>query len=88
MKSRRLPSMPLVVLVGASAILQAETVWACSVCFGDPESPMAKGVVAGVLVLVSVVGAVLLGVVGTGLFWVNRSRALDRLEDTGPTQDP
>ena len=88
MKSRRRLSMPLVALVGASVTWQAETVWACSVCFGDPESPMAKGVVAGVLVLVSVIGAVLLGVAGTGLFWVSRSRALARLEDTNPTHDP
>ena len=89
MKSRRFPSMPLVVLIGASALIwQAETVWACSVCFGDPESPMAKGVVAGVLVLVGVIGMVLLGVVGTGLSWVSRSRALARLEDTDPAHDP
>ena len=80
--------MPLVALVGASATWQAETVWACSVCFGDPESLMAKGVVAGVLVLVSVITMVLLGVVGAGLSWVSRSRALARLEGTNPAHDP
>ena len=88
MKLHRLPSMPLAAWVGAAAIWHADSVWACSVCFGDPESPMAKGVVAGVLVLVGVIGMVLLGVVGTGLFWVSRSRALARLEDTDPTHDP
>ena len=56
---------------------------ACAVCFGDPDSPMAKGVVWGVLVLVGIVSFVLAGVAGTALFWLHRSRHLpaqDRLE--------
>ena len=58
---------------------------ACAVCFGDPDSPMTKGVVAGVIVLVSVVGFVLLGVAGTGLYWVHRSRRLTRVDPSaGP----
>ncbi len=54
---------------------------ACAVCYGDPDSPMAKGVVAGVLTLVGVIGFVLVGIAGTGLFWIQRSRRLGRLED-------
>ncbi len=54
---------------------------ACAVCFGDPDSPMAKGVVAGVLTLVGVVGFVLVGIACTGLSWIQRSRRLRRLED-------
>ena len=54
---------------------------ACAVCFGDPESSMAKGAVAGVLVLMGVIAFVLAGVAGTGLFWIQRSR---RLGDGGP----
>jgi len=51
---------------------------ACAVCFGDPDSGMARGVVAGVWVLIGVVGFVLTGVAGTGLFWLHRSRVLTR----------
>jgi hypothetical protein len=50
----------------------------CAVCFGDPESGMAKGVVAGVWVMIGFVGFVLAGFVGTGLFWLQRSRSLAR----------
>jgi hypothetical protein len=39
---------------------------------------MIDGVVAGIWVLVGVVGFVLAGVAGTGLFWVHRSRMLSR----------
>jgi hypothetical protein len=51
---------------------------ACAVCFGDPESGMAQGVVAGVFVLIGVVGFVLVGLAGTGLFWMHRARQLSR----------
>lgn len=54
---------------------------ACSACFGDPNSSMAKGAVAGVLVMVGVVGFVLLGVAGTGLYWVHRSRVIARVAE-------
>lgn len=49
---------------------------ACAVCFGDPESDMARGAVAGIIVLASIVGFVLMGITGTGIFWVHRSRQL------------
>lgn len=54
---------------------------ACSACFGDPNSSMAKGAVAGVLVMVGVVGFVLAGVAGTGLYWVHRSRVIARADE-------
>ena len=49
---------------------------ACSVCFGDPDSAMAKGATAGVLFMVGVIGFVLCGIAGLGLTWVHRSRRL------------
>lgn len=60
-------------LVMGSAVREAQ---ACAVCFGDPDSAMAQGVVWGVLVLVGIVGFVLAGVAGTALFWLHRSRRL------------
>lgn len=53
-------------------------VLACSVCFGDPESAMAKGAVMGVLTLGGIIGSVLLMIVGTGAFWLHRSMKLAR----------
>lgn len=68
--------------MGAAVLCTADRASACAVCFGDPESPMAKGVVAGVIVLLSVVSFVLLGFVGTGLFWAQRGRRLARGEQS------
>ncbi|MCI0748831.1 MAG: hypothetical protein L0Y58_25775 [Verrucomicrobia subdivision 3 bacterium] len=48
---------------------------ACSVCFGDPNSPVAQGVVMGVLVLLSVVLAVLGGFTAFGIYMARRSAA-------------
>ena len=61
-------------------------VHACAVCFGDPNSPMVKGAAAGVLVLVGVISVVLLGVAGTGMFWVHRSRRLARAVEEAKTE--
>lgn len=46
---------------------------------------MAKGAVVGVAVLLGVIIAVLGGVAGVGLFWVQRSR---RLGSPPPTEGP
>ena len=61
-------------------------VHACAVCFGDPNSPMAKGVAAGVLVLVGVISFVLLGVAGTGIFWIHRGRRQTQIEETAKAE--
>ena len=50
----------------------------CAVCFGNPKSAMSKGVVAGVIFLVVVIGAVLLGIVCVGLVWARRERVLQQ----------
>ena len=49
---------------------------ACATCFGDPNSNLSKGVVWGVLVLVSIVACVLAGFTGVGIFWMKRARYL------------
>ncbi len=64
-------AMLLLILAIPTASVQA-----CSVCFGDPDSPMSKGVVAGVFVLFSIISSVMVTIVGTGLFWMHRSRML------------
>lgn len=50
----------------------------CSVCFGDPASPMAKGALMGVLTLGGVIATVLVMIAGTGAFWLHRSIKLSR----------
>jgi len=67
-----------VFLTVAAVLGRASPSLACSVCFGDPESPLTKGALMGVYVLVGVVGFVLAGIAGTGAFWIQRSRRLAR----------
>ena len=51
--------------------------FACSVCFGDPNSSLTQGAKAGVILLLAVVGIVLGGIVAVALFWAHRARMLD-----------
>ena len=60
---------------------------ACSVCFGDPDSEMARGLAAGVIMLAAVIGVVLLGVVGVGLVWIQRGRCLQARGDGNVHQE-
>ncbi len=48
---------------------------ACAVCFGDPNSSMTKGAVAGMLCLLGVILFVLTGIAATGITWARRARA-------------
>lgn len=57
---------------------------ACATCFGDPESDMAKGAVAGMIVLASIIGFIMMGIAGTGFYWVHRSRQLHHHQNHNP----
>ncbi len=76
-------------VAGACSLMSAPVASACSVCLGDPQSPLSHGAAAGVMVLVGVTAFVLMGMVGTGFFWMYRSRKLSKsapgaLDITGP----
>jgi hypothetical protein len=58
------------------AILQSGAAQACSVCFGDPNSGMSKGIKAGVLLLILVVSGVLGGIASVVISWSRRAKAL------------
>ena len=75
--SNRLIHISLALLVCLVALLIAQPALACSVCYGDPDSAMAKGAKAGVLVLLGVVSVVLLWVGSLLLFWRRRAANLD-----------
>jgi hypothetical protein len=64
------------VLVGLGAVAAD----ACSVCYGDPESPQVKAMKMGILLLLGVVGTVLAGFGGLFLYWVSRHRRLSLME--------
>ena len=73
MSQKRLARMSLAILVCLAALLTAQPVLACSVCYGDPNSAMTHGAQAGVIVLLGVVGVVLTGLASLLLFWMRRA---------------
>ncbi len=77
MSQNRRASLLLAILAGVGALLSAQPVLACSVCYGDPNSAMAQGAQAGVLVLLSVVGVVLTGLASLLIFWMRRAAHLE-----------
>ena len=51
---------------------------ACSVCFGNPDSPLTKGALAGVFFLLGVVLLVLGGITFTAVIWARRAEQLNK----------
>lgn len=58
--------------------MNAAITLACTVCYGDPGSPLTEGAKAGVIVLGVAILCVLLAFGGLFLFWMRRAKALER----------
>lgn len=61
---------------------------ACPVCFGDPDSEMAKGAVSGIIVLGIIVYGTMMGMVGVGVCWFVRARNLASKSESLSDSDP
>ena len=68
--------LKIVTLVSVVYFAVLQNSWACSVCFGDPNSPMTHGAKAGVAVLLGIVGAVLGGILAVAIYWTRRAKLL------------
>lgn len=64
------------ILAVALSALFPRTVDACSVCFGDPSSPMTKGLKVGILMLLFVIAGVLAAIGSVAFTWSRRAKAL------------
>lgn len=49
----------------------------CTVCYGDPASPLSKGAAMGVIVLGVAIVGVLVAFSSLFLYWMKRARALE-----------
>lgn len=78
-KKRIAKRLTVIVLAFFACLFLASDVWACSVCQGNPDSELTKGAEAGVLLMVAVTYAVLLGFAGTAVFWFVRSRRMGQV---------
>lgn len=67
-------------LVAVAMILVPRLAGACSVCFGEPDSPISRGLTVAVLFLVGVIVVVLAGV---ALFAVSMLRRNDKRHERG-----
>jgi hypothetical protein len=66
-------------LIAAAVLLAAilpVDLYACSICFGDPNSPMTHGAKAAVFFLLGVVFFVLFAMLGMVFFWIRRAKLL------------
>lgn len=73
-------SVALIFAVAVVVLASAGDAVACAVCYGDPDSPMTKGIVAGVWVLLGCIFTLLTGFASMFLYWMSRSRRLSALE--------
>ena len=64
-------------LLALSVLALPDSALACSVCFGDPDSPMTRGAAAGVYVMIGIIGFVLTGIASTACFWLARARRIN-----------
>ena len=69
--------------VMAGVLLVAADAHACSVCFGNPDSPMTKSMVAGIWVLLGCVGTLLLCFASMFGYWIYRSYHPELYRDEG-----
>ena len=72
--ARQLSRMVLAVTTLLLAVTRPA--WACQICFGDPNSPMAIGASWGILLLLGVTVGVLSAFAGFFLYLLKRSRMI------------
>jgi hypothetical protein len=75
------------VLVTMALLAAPRAVLACPVCFGQSDSPLAKGVNMGVLFMLGTITAVLIGFAGFMIYLARRARVfagddIDASEET------
>ena len=63
-------------LIVVTSLVQSSSLWACAVCFGDPNSPLTRGIKMGILTLIAFVAVVLTAILGVALSWLKRARTM------------
>jgi hypothetical protein len=77
-------SRPKFLLLSAVSFLTLPSALACSVCYGEPDAPMTRGLSWAIVVLAGIVGAVLTGVAG---FFVHVNRRANALQQAEPNPE-
>ena len=75
-------------VAAASLLLGSPSVMACAACYGTKsDSPLAAGMNAGIFSLLAVVGIVLSGFAGFGVFLVKKAAAVAAEEARNPATE-
>lgn len=78
--------IPLVLALLAAT--HTATAFACAVCYGKSDAPMAKGMNWGIMVLLAIVGIVLSGVAGFFVYLAKRPALLPGTPAAEPLEPP
>ena len=71
---------PMLVSLLAAGLMLVEAPWAqaCGVCYKDPNNPLTKGAIMGVLVLGLIISGLLVGIAYIGYTWNKRAKMIHR----------
>ena len=64
----------IVLVVCGVVLAMVRSTWACAVCYGDPNAPMVRGAQQGILAMLIITYAVLIGIGGMFAFVIFRAR--------------
>ena len=76
-----------IALVGILFFAVSAPAAACSVCYGDPDSPMVQGTKAGVLFMAGLIYTQIMLMGGVAAVWVVRARRLKHQAEAGGPPD-
>ncbi|HEX5033152.1 MAG TPA: hypothetical protein VFW62_01610 [bacterium] len=71
---------PMLVSLLAAGLVLAQGPWAqaCGVCYKDPNNPLTKGAIMGVIVLGGIISGLLAGIAYIGYSWHRRAKLIHR----------
>ena len=81
MTRRRIPGSAAVF----SSFFLSGKVFACSVCFGNPETLQSKALGGAVLFLLAVIGGLLAAIALLSILWFRRAQKLEHLNNSRAT---
>jgi len=75
-KYPKLTPMLLATLILGLSVAEPRLAAACSTCYLDPNNPLTKGAIMGVVVLAAIIVGVLIGIAYIGYSWHRRAKLM------------
>ena len=71
---RKMKRLSVWILPAGALVLWTDPVWACAACYGNPNSPLTKGMKMGILSLTGLVYLILFGILYSVFTMVRRAK--------------